>query len=136
MKVEYIENGSNDCPLIRIYGEESFDDLIKSFRGLSNGETDNVVLNELPGYESINGCHLILKAGTLDEGIKKTSDSIANFTWVMTRSSWDDLAALAEPFYEFSGYHYQWLAGREVRMANLSMSDIALVISTYPDGQW
>jgi hypothetical protein len=136
MKIELIEKGVRDCPLIRIYGEESFNILIDSFINLANEKVDKIVVDELPGYEAINGCHLVLAVGATDEGIRSSPESKHNFKWVMTRSSWDDLAALAEPFYKFPGYCYQWLAGSEVRMPNLAMSNIALVISTYPDGQW
>jgi hypothetical protein len=136
MKLEYIETGSVDCPLIRIYGEESFDSLIAAFCDLSNERLESVVVEDLPNYESINGCHLIISAGIIDDGIRKISSSNSGFSWVMKRSSWDDLAELAEPFHVFQKHQYQWLAGREARMPNLSASNIALVVSTYPDGQW
>ncbi|MCX7098018.1 MAG: hypothetical protein NTV43_08980 [Methylococcales bacterium] len=136
MKIEFIEKGASDYPLIRIYGEASFNALIDSFIKLANETVDEVVVDKLPGYEAINGCHLLLAVGSSDEGITNSHDLKPSFKWVMTRSSWDDLAALAEPFYKFPGYCFQWLAGSEVRMANLAKSSIALVISTYPDGQW
>jgi len=136
MKFEYIGSGSKDCPLIRIYGEESFGALIDSFVGLSNGQIESVSVEALPSYESIFGCRLTMSVGISDEGVRNISGSSSCFTWIMTRQSWDDLAAFAEPFHEFLGYQYQWLAGREAELPNFAKSEIALLISTYPDGQW
>jgi hypothetical protein len=136
IKLDFVEKGSDECPLIRIFGDEPFNGLVDSFFALSHGQVDSVIVEDLPNYESIKECHLVMAVGGNDNGILRNSESCFDFTWIMTRSSWEDLAELAEPFYKFSGYRYQWLAGGEARMPKLAMSDIALLISTYPDGQW
>jgi hypothetical protein len=110
MKIEFLDNWSDDGLLI--------------------------IVNELPGYIAVDCCNLAMFVGNVDKGIRKLTDETKDFEWIMTRSSWDDLADLAEPFYNYSGHQYQWLAGHEVAMANLARSEIALLISTYPDGQW
>jgi len=134
MKIEYFAE-DDSCPIIIIYGDSSFDVLIDAFKKLSSGDVDEVQVQKLAGFEAIKDCSLLLSVGNRDESIKK-ADRENHFTWELTRSTWDDLAALIEPFSSFNGYYYQWLAGGEARMGNLADSEISLVISSYPDGQW
>lgn len=137
MKIRYFENEVNHSPII-IYGDEPFNLLIDMFLSFSKGELENARIEQLPGYQSINNCSIKAEVSPTDKGIEKISGSLRgnDFVWSMTTSSWEDLAALSEPFYTFSDYSSQWLVGSEVRMDNLSKSSINLVISTYPDGQW
>jgi hypothetical protein len=135
MKIEYIAEGGDGYPIIRIYGAQSFDALIDAFKKLSSGDVNEIYVQKLVGFEAIEDCSLLLSIGDRDEGIAKVGGK-NKFIWMLTRSTWDDLAALIEPFSKFDGYYIQWLAGGEARMGNLANSEIALVISTYPDGQW
>lgn len=74
-KIEYIAKGTTDSPLILIYGDESFKILIDTFRKLASGEINNILVQNLDGFEAINNCSLLLVVGNRDTDIKKVNQS-------------------------------------------------------------
>ena len=110
MKLEFLESGSPDCPLIRLYG---FDNpaavrLMALFRALADGSQPHLRLHEQLGVEASRGCQLDLRLGSRDLGVEQTS---ATFECVLTAEGWAEVADLTEPFCEVgdTGEHYQWL---------------------------
>ena len=71
MKIEFLESGSADCPLIRIYGNEPevCKQLQRTFEQLANGSIEEVSLTDLPGVEPLGGCCLMAqgRAGVTGE---------------------------------------------------------------------
>ena len=68
MKLEFLESGSPDCPLIRLYG---FDvpaalRLMALFRALADGSQQHIRLHHHLGVEGIQGCQLDLRLGNRD----------------------------------------------------------------------
>jgi hypothetical protein len=61
MKVEFLESGSADCHLIRIYGDEPdvCQQFQRAFERLANGSVEEVSLTDQPGVEALGGCSLI-----------------------------------------------------------------------------
>lgn len=116
MKLEYLPDGSPDCPLVRLYDFSTGD--IARFHAalltLESGEQQLVVIHEFPGIEAIAGCQLTLHSASKDKGsILQSGD--ANFDCKLTPDSWGNVAGLVEPFITGSG-GYQWLLdGGEVR---------------------
>lgn len=109
MKIEFLENGSGDCPLIRLYGDEPdvCQHLVRAFDQLGQGMMKELALSDLPGIEPINGCWLVAKAGRWDRGVLHAEGN--TFEWVLTPSSWDNVAGLTEPFCSPEMESYQWL---------------------------
>ena len=128
MKIEFLESGSVDCPLIRIYGDESvvFQQLREAFERLANGDASEVSLTDLPGVEPLGGCCLVAQVGRRDKGVVRMEGNV--FSWVLTPGRWDDVAFLIEPFCTGGG-GYQWLN-------QVPASDAQVLVSTYPDGCW
>ena len=64
MQIEFIESGSQDCPLIRIFDGSSseYRCLHDALEQLASGEPSTAVLNELPGFRPIN-CNLTARVG-------------------------------------------------------------------------
>jgi len=123
MKIEYLEDGSPDCPLIRLYEfipEEAIR-LRESFLSLASGKQDTIELHNAPGMQSMRGCCLTLRLGQRDVGLVRTGPT--SFKCVLTASAWSNLAGLTEPFQaaEMDG-HYQWLS--EHGKANLLLSPL------------
>src|SRR5882762_3408035 len=98
MKIEFLADGSQDCPLIRLYDfeYEGAVGLLQVFISLSNGGRDLIQLDHEPGFESVGGCRLTLRLGKRDLGVVERAR--AEFDCVLTQEGWDDIAARLEPF--------------------------------------
>lgn len=128
MKIEFLKDGSDDCPLIRIFGNEpsSAARLAIAFRQLASGETKEIAIHEMPGFNSIGGCLLIAKIDHKNIGIQAIDDNA--FECLLTPEGWERLAELVDPFTEkLEGVQYQWLD---------DTSEISLVISSSELGEW
>lgn len=98
MKLEFLEIGSADCPLIRLYEfspEEAYQ-LRRIVLQLARGREQTVALNEQPGVTPISGCQLSLGRGEKDQGVIEAAP--LKFAWVLTKSGWFNVAALIRPF--------------------------------------
>ncbi len=129
MKIEYLENGSADCPLIRIYGTEPevCNQLREAFEQLANGEAREISLTDLPGVEPLGGCRLIAQVGKRDRGIVRQGENV--FYWVLTPAAWDNVAGLTEPFCNAPINTFQWLD-------DVPASEAQVLISSSPSGCW
>jgi hypothetical protein len=125
MKIEYLECGSEDCPLIRIYGYDESESAVLSLalEQLASGKANEVAIHELPGFVPVNGCLLTAKAGRRDLGVRSVRDK-NNFEWELTTSTWDNVVGLAELF-SAPATGFQWLN---------TIGDVAVLISG--DGLW
>jgi hypothetical protein len=136
VKVEYLENGSPDCPLIRIYGTDKaeFSALRDVSRQLAGGKGTALSVNDTPGFYSVGGCELEMVSSSRDAGVKQVGK--ARFIWELTPSSWSVVAGLIEPFTrDLTGEGHQWLSGKEARYG-LAIGVIAVLISNSPQGRW
>lgn len=127
MKLEYIAEGSPDCPLIRIYDFDlreaaDFKSLLEELRD-DPGKV--VKIHELPNVESVNNCRFTFKSALRDLGITLTGP--LEFECTLTSEAWDDLVLWVEPFCNSSQGAYQWLDTRGRRKFNLLFSR---------NGQW
>ena len=126
MKLQFLPEGSLDCPLIRLYDFEAADALrLKGlFDGLATGSRTEVSLHEQMGMEPVDGCRLSLRVGKRDTGIVQKGP----FTFVcdLTPLRWADVASLTEPFCKAAEANvHQWLN---------EDGQISLLLS--PDGKW
>jgi hypothetical protein len=126
MKLEFLEKGSPDCPLIRLYAfdESEAGRLQEILCSICSGAVATVALHSEPGIEPIGGCRLTLRLGRQDLGIIRRGPTA--FDCVFTVDMWLQVAGLAEPICERAkpGY-YQWLTDQGY--ASLFLS---------PDGCW
>ncbi|MGO9097170.1 MAG: hypothetical protein ACLQGV_18350 [Bryobacteraceae bacterium] len=126
MKLEFLDNGSLDCPLVRLYAFDSTEAvrLREVFRSLSDGACESFDLHNDPSVEAIDGCQLILQLRQKDLGIIRRGRS--TFNCAFSAETWRNIAALVEPFCESATHgHYQWLTEK---------GDASLLLS--PDGGW
>jgi hypothetical protein len=135
MKIEYVPPGSPDCPLILIYGAEvaPVRTLFETIEALSSSKLKEVSLASLDGFESVNGCQLILRGGRDDDGVRQIRNN--QFEWVQTPFYWIMIGDLVEPFMTPSETaSHQWLTGKESSVP--SRSDVGVVISNQERGGW
>jgi len=110
MKLEYLADGSRDCPLIRLYDFTTAEatQLLAAVAELASGVAEQVDVHGLPFVESVRGCRLALIRRSWDQAVVCVGPS--NFECGFTAGTWDNVAGLLEPFCEdLSGC--QWLAG-------------------------
>jgi len=108
MKIEYIHEGSSDCPLIRIYAfkNDEIDNLYSIISGLAEGKYNSATLHDLPFMNSIENCRLTFYVNEDDKGIALSQDN--NFECRLTRDSWFRVMDLVAPFKnDINGF--QWL---------------------------
>jgi len=98
MKLQFLADGSQDCPLIRMYdfNEEEVVRLKRLFGLLADRSATSVKLHEQAGIEPIDGCQLNLQVGKRNTGVVRRGTS--TFECSLTSERWSDVASLAEPF--------------------------------------
>jgi hypothetical protein len=137
MKVEFLEDGSEDCPLVRIYGTvpAEFVALHQAVRRLAGGEVARLSVDRLPGFGPVEGCQLTMVFSPRDIGIRR-GQGTRRFEWQLTPSTWSVVGDFIDPFArDLEVGRYQWLAGRPVR-SGLDVGNIAVLISATEKGEW
>jgi hypothetical protein len=109
MKLEFLADGSPDCPLLRLYDfhHEEAANLHRILKSLGNGFRESVQLDEEHGFQAVSGCRLTLQVDKHNLGLVQTAPRI--FHCALTNESWDWMAELVEPFCKPEGNGYQWL---------------------------
>jgi hypothetical protein len=126
MKLEFLAEGSDDCPLIRLSG---FDlagamRLREAFRSLADGLRQNIPLHEEWWIETVEECHLDLRLGVRDLGVVQRLPM--KFECVLTAKAWMEIVDLTDPFCAHQDEEvYRWL-NRE--------GEVSLLLS--PTGKW
>ena len=71
MKVDFLKEGADDCPMVRLYGFRSSDvqHLIETFESLASGTTKQASLEEVCPVESVDGARLRFTRGERDRGV-------------------------------------------------------------------
>ena len=125
MKVELVQRGPRDRPLVRLYefDQDEARCLRELVKALSTGARTSVALHDERWVESVNGCRLELRLGRWDEGIRKSN--LRDLVCTLTTATWDNIEGLLEPFCRSDAPSFQWLN---------ESGDISLLISR--TGRW
>jgi len=125
MKIEFLNSGSPNCPLIRLYefkASEAYN-LRRIAMQLARGKCQIIRLQEESVYSPIGGCELTLSRGEKDQGVFEAAP--LKFSWVLSKSGWFNVAGLIRPFSRGNLSGFQWLS---------STDGIQILLS--PDGRW
>lgn len=125
MKLEFLESGSPDCPLIRMceFNSKEAYQLRRIAMQLARGKATSVLLQEQPNVTAIGGCKLTLLQGKEDRGA--SAISFSKFEWVLSPAGWLQVANLIRPFSRGVANGYQWLCGT---------GKVKILLSS--DGKW
>ena len=125
MKLEFLSEGSPDCPLIRLYSFNRPEVLrLREIADqLSHGKLHQIALHEERSVEPVRGCQLYLRLGSRDDGIVQNAPQ--SFQCIMSEEGWLDVSFLLEPFCETDTSGFQWLVDK---------GPISLLISA--NGTW
>ena len=110
MKLEYLPDGSDDCPLVRMYDfvPTEVAGVLASVSKLIYGTSQQIALHKLPGVEAVGECRLFISSGLKDQGLLQLAAPAA-FECILSKDGWEDVAGLIEPFSE-GIVGYQWLS--------------------------
>ena len=136
VQIEFLETGSADCPLVRIYGTEAdeFAALLDVLRNVATAEDKSTTLHDLPRFNAVSGCQLRIAASSQDIGVRQGVGM--DFGWTMTPPKWLLVAGLVEPFASSPKIgEFQWLAGPEARYG-LNIGTIGVLLSFSKNGRW
>jgi hypothetical protein len=132
MQIEFLEAGSQDCPLIRLYGigREPISSLYREVTRLASNQGEHCEVHKMVEFRALSECALTLFSSTDNESVRRIGRSLI-FQWRLTPDGWLNVAELIEPFIKnpTEGTH-QWLSGNE------PSGDIAVLLSYSTDGHW
>jgi len=125
MNLEYLAEGSRDCPLIRLYGFNPAEarSLRNLVRSLATGESHSVAIHDELWAESVGGCRLTFRRGNRNQGVREVHPM--NFECVLTSDGWSNVEDLLDPFCNSHIAGFQWLT---------SGGSVSLLFSQ--NGQW
>lgn len=137
MNIEFLDSGSEDCPLIRIFGieKEQFASFRQAVIELGQAPMGQFALHELPRFVGVRGCEVVCVSSPFDRGLRRVSTQ-SHFAWEMTSEKWVIVSGLIEPFLddEMIG-SYQWLCGPEAAHG-LTIGQISALLSCSTTGEW
>ena len=109
MKIEYLADGSPDCPLIRLYefNQAEAKQLRQLVRSLVPSDRQGVELENEAWAEPLGGCRLALRCGNPDQGIRQVGSR--NFECVLNSDGWRNVEGLLGPFCDSNTAGFQWL---------------------------
>ena len=109
IQLEYLHDGSEDCPLIRLFGYEGSD--VLSLRdlclALAAGRVAEAALDQSEFVCALEGCRLVLRAGRSNRGVR-TPKPGEPFVMECSDEGWLEVAEQVASFVDCSGGH-QWL---------------------------
>lgn len=123
--LEYLHEGDQHCPLIRLYDYDPSDvvalgDLCLA---LADGRSRKVSLDSQAWVRAIVGCQLVMLTGDSNRGVR-TGRAENQFVMEYATEGWLEIAEKLSPFAAGSG-GYQWLTNE---------GDVNVLISR--DGYW
>src|SRR6476660_9622597 len=109
MNLEYLADGSRDCPLIRLHGFNPAEarSLRNLVRSLATGESHSVALHDEMWVESVGRCRLTLRRSTRNQGVHEADPM--NFECALTSGGWSNVEGLLKPFCDSHTAGFQWL---------------------------
>lgn len=87
MKVDFLKEGADHCPMVRLYDFRTSDvqHLIETFESLASGTTEQASLEEVCPVESVGGARLRFTRGERDRGVVR--QRVSDFEVILTGPS-------------------------------------------------
>jgi len=109
MKIEYLHEGSPDCPLIRIFDFTTSEVLLlkEHIHDLSCDSAHTFAIHDMPGVNAIGALRFTFTVGNRDVGVK---GRMPDFRCEFTPSRWGEIEELINPFVVSPSMGcFQWL---------------------------
>src|ERR1700694_3855740 len=102
MRLEYLEDLESTNPRVRLAcGDDPGDATVlrRTVEQLAaSSEADGVRIDQLPGFQSVDGCSLTASVGSIDSGVAQVGGSDRAFRCVLRSETWRRVSGLLEPF--------------------------------------
>ena len=110
MKLEYLSDGSPECPLLRLYDftKQDAEALRLAVLELASETAERIEIHRLPFVRPVGACRLALILQSWDQAIVRVGPLA--FECGLTGATWEDVQGLIEPFAE-TVHGFQWLTG-------------------------
>lgn len=108
MQMEFLEEGSDDCPLIRLIAVDNDDlrALVVLIERLETGAVRELHLHDEPFVRTIDGCRLTLRVAERNVGIRRLG-SDRRFLWELSTDGWVGVNDRADALADAG--EFQWL---------------------------
>lgn len=125
MKLEFVREGSPDCPLLRLYDFDPAEarQLQHAVLRLVRQSDEMIPLHQQPGIQPVAGCELTLLRANDVQGVREIAPG--KFEWLYSIDGWLEIAGLIQPFCQADAVGFQWLS---------RIGKIAVLLSR--DGSW
>jgi hypothetical protein len=73
MEIDFLKEGSADCPLLLIYGTnpQEFSSLAEAIKELARAEGNERAVHAIPNFLGASNCKLSIVSGSKDEGLRQ-----------------------------------------------------------------
>ena len=108
MQLEFLEEGSADCPLLRLshFTGSDVQQVLDAIRSLINDTEECIEIHRLPFVESINGCRLTFWRSIHNQYVVRVADM--EFRCCLDQDEWSHTAELLAPFVQESK-GFRWI---------------------------
>ena len=130
LKVEFLAEGSPDCPLVRLYGVDAtgFARLHGLAQALSGSSSLRYDLATDACFDLVNTDTFVLS----NESGGGAQATAGGFEWSLERYDWQTVAMLLEPLIDLDAGGFQWLD----QLSGLPADGLPVLASRSPDGRW
>lgn len=128
MKIDYLPDGSPDCPIIRFFDftAEEASALMERFRSLSMTGSPSFSTKDLPFVRSLDETTIEFLVNAQDVGLLSAGDRV--FHCIGSAAMYREMTELMEPFSkDIDPNTFQWIN---------ELSDISLLLTSSKNGSW
>ena len=122
MKLDYLEEFGDMCPLIRLsqFTGAEIQRLRQTCADIAEGSSERICFDAMESVESVDGTELTFVRGARDRGVVKTGEK--QFEVVLAPEGWRQTAEFIDPFCNGS-LGFQWLTPNAGRIKWLLSKD-------------
>lgn len=108
MRLEFLEEGSKDCPILRLsdFSVSEVQQVLHAIRSLIDDTEECVEIHRLPFVKSVNGCRLTFWRSNHNQYVVRVADM--EFRCCLDKNEWSNTAELLAPFAQ-EGKGFQWI---------------------------
>jgi len=137
MTVEFLGEGAEACPLIRLFdlSQRELELIYDGIGKLADKDSRLFFIGSHPTGAAQPPLRINLIPSSNDVGVYRATDA-ADWTWELTPESWGTVASLIEPFVSDPREGaFQWLTGPMARHG-LDVGETSVLLSASRDGRW
>jgi hypothetical protein len=112
IKIEFFQDGSDDAPLILIWGYDisATRELFHAFRSSCDGQEQEIAIHKLAQFCGVDGLELYAHISDTEDGLTRRQGNLV-FDWNLSHLGWQRVGSLLSPFCDrvAAPGSFQWL---------------------------